>query len=232
MKIKNWDKFQHFKDRRPPWIKLHRDILEHRDINSISDGSFRVLVGMWLLASEDKNMGGELPPVEDIAFRLRVEKTKIIKALKELDAFLIQDDINAISSDHQDDDPERETETEKRQKQRREDICLVFEFWKSTLSHPRAKLDDTRKKTIKKALDAGYSVDDCKDAITGCSSTPFNMGANDSGQTYDSLDLILRNAEKIDRFIANALNPPTPKNDAERRVMANIEAAKQAMEEV
>ncbi len=27
-RIKNWDKFQHFKNRRPPWIKLHREILD------------------------------------------------------------------------------------------------------------------------------------------------------------------------------------------------------------
>ncbi len=30
-RIKGWVKFQHFKDRRPPWIKLYRDILEDPD---------------------------------------------------------------------------------------------------------------------------------------------------------------------------------------------------------
>ena len=68
MKIKNWSKFQHFKDRRPPWVKLHRDILEQRDITMISDCAFRVLVGLWLLASEDEEMQGGLPDVDDISF--------------------------------------------------------------------------------------------------------------------------------------------------------------------
>ncbi len=113
MKIKNWRKFQHFKDRKPPWIKLHREILEQRDINMISDCSFRVLVGIWLLASEDPAMEGNIPDVDDIAFRLRLEKSKVIKSLQELENFVEHDDINVISSRYQSDSLETETEEEK-----------------------------------------------------------------------------------------------------------------------
>lgn len=120
MKIKNWNTFQHFKDRRPPWIKLHREILDQRDINMISDRSFRVLVGLWLLASEDEHMEGRLPEIDDICFRLRMGKPCIIKALKELEPFLYQNDIKVISKQYQDDVPETEerqrTETYKKEK--------------------------------------------------------------------------------------------------------------------
>jgi hypothetical protein len=112
VKVRNFSKLQHFKDRSPPWIKLYRDILDQRDINLISDCSFRVLVGLWLLASEDKRGEGNLPCVEDIAFRLRMEKSKIIRALSELNSFLIHDDISLISERYQLDAPETETETE------------------------------------------------------------------------------------------------------------------------
>ena len=37
-RIKGWVKFQHFKDRRPPWIKLYRDILEDPDWHDL-DGA-------------------------------------------------------------------------------------------------------------------------------------------------------------------------------------------------
>lgn len=111
MKVKNFAKLQHFKDRCPPWIKLYRDILDHRDISLISDCSFRVLVGVWLLASEDKQMQGNLPSVDDIAFRLRMDKVKVINALKELKPFLDMADIEVISERYQDDAPETETET-------------------------------------------------------------------------------------------------------------------------
>lgn len=88
-------------------------------------------------------------------------------------------------------------------------INVIFEHWKSVMNHPRAKLDDTRKKAIKKALRLGYDVEQLQQAITGCSKTPFNMGDNDRGQVYDRLNLILRDADQIERFINNFHNPPT-----------------------
>lgn len=115
MKIRNWKKFQHFKNRNPPWIKLHRSILDQRDIMLISDRSFRILIGLWLLASEDKNTSGELPCIEDICFRLRKNKEEIQKALHELSAFIepeYHDDIAMISPQYQDDHSEVEVETE------------------------------------------------------------------------------------------------------------------------
>ena len=112
MKIQNWSKFQHFKDRRPPWIKLHRDILDQRDIMSISACAFRLLSCLWLLASEDEKMDGNLPPVEDIAFRIRMPVSEILKLLQELVPWVQQYDIEVISDRYQDVPPERERESE------------------------------------------------------------------------------------------------------------------------
>jgi hypothetical protein len=109
-RIKNWSAFQHFKDRRPPWIKLHRTILEQRDINAISDRTFRILVGLWLLASEDESMTGTVPCIEDVAFRLRVTTSDVTTAYAELGSLLVHDDIGAISKRYQSDIPETETE--------------------------------------------------------------------------------------------------------------------------
>ncbi len=83
----------------------------------------------------------------------------------------------------------------------------VFDFWRITMNHPRAGLDAKRKATIGRAL-ASYSVDDCKQAIVGCSLTPHNMGQNDRNERYDGIDLILRDAAHVDRFMANATKPP------------------------
>ena len=88
----------------------------------------------------------------------------------------------------------------------RGDVNTVFEFWQTTLKHPQARLDDKRRKLIRKALQAGYHVNDLKTAILGCSLTPHNMGVNDRGQKYDGLHVILRDADQIDRFIHNALH--------------------------
>ena len=102
------------------------------------------------------------------------------------------------------------------------DILTVFEHWKTELGHPQAKLDDKRKKLIRKALKSGYGVQQLCEAVTGCSLTPHNMGNNDGGQRYDGLHIILRDADQIDRFINNARCPPKPLTEAERHTQANV----------
>ena len=124
MKIKNWAKFQHFKNRRPPWIKLHREILDQRDINMISDRSFRVLINCWLLASEDRELEGSLPTIADIAFRIRMHEKHIIEALQELSNFIDASDIKMISERYQVGPPETEGETETENKK----ICIKCRF--------------------------------------------------------------------------------------------------------
>jgi hypothetical protein len=89
------------------------------------------------------------------------------------------------------------------------EVLAVFEHWAKVMNHSRAKLDKRRQVKIKQALDMGYTVDELKQAVDGCSLTPFNMSQNDRHERYDALDLILRDAEHIDRFMANAVNPPT-----------------------
>lgn len=96
-----------------------------------------------------------------------------------------------------------------------EDWEDVFRFWKTTLKHERAVIDDKRKKIIRDALKS-FSVEDLKLAIIGCSLTPHNMGVNDRNEIYDKVALIFRDADQIERFIRNANNPPKPqrKNNA------------------
>lgn len=98
------------------------------------------------------------------------------------------------------------------QKSRLVDVEEVFEFWKSTTGHDRAKLDDKRNKLIASALKTGYSTEDLKNAITGCTLSAYHMGDNDKGAKYDSLSLILRDAGKIDQFIGYFNSPPVKQN--------------------
>jgi hypothetical protein len=112
-KIKNWEKFQHFKDRRPPWVKLYRDLLDDIEWHELDPVCAKVLVMLWLIASEDE---GRVPEIKKLAFRLRMTETEVKRILSKLSHWLDHDDINAISSEYQDDAPE--TETEKRQSKR------------------------------------------------------------------------------------------------------------------
>jgi len=145
-RIKNWEEFQHFKDRRPPWIKLHRKVLEQRDINMISDRSFRLLVNLWLLASEDPAMEGNLPPVKDIAWKLRIEESIVIEGLKELGEWVLHDDINMISDRYQDDTKPNQG--------------LVKSEHGLTKSEPRLPAEFLKSETGKPLLNNELQVDD------------------------------------------------------------------------
>jgi hypothetical protein len=120
IRIKNWKRFQHFKDRRPPWIKLHRDVLDDMEWHELDPPAAKHLVMIWLIASEDETKEGRLPCVKELAFRLRVSEKQAESTVSKLSHWLIQDDITTISERYQDGPPEEsreetETETEKRQ---------------------------------------------------------------------------------------------------------------------
>jgi len=55
LSVKNWDEFQHYKDRNPPWIKLHNQLLEDFDYACLPDASKSHLIAIWLLASRTNN---------------------------------------------------------------------------------------------------------------------------------------------------------------------------------
>jgi hypothetical protein len=110
MQIRNWKKFQHFKDRKPPWVKLYRDILDDLDWHELDATASKVLIMCWLIASEDD---GRLPPVKTLAFRLRMSEKQTNDCLNKLSHWLEQDDISVISERYQSDSLETETETEK-----------------------------------------------------------------------------------------------------------------------
>jgi hypothetical protein len=110
MRIKHWNKFQHFKDRKPPWVKLYRDLLDDLDWHELDAQASKVLVMLWLIASEDE---GRIPPTKTLAFRLRMTEKQTNDCLNKLSHWLEQDDINTISERYQDDGLETERETEK-----------------------------------------------------------------------------------------------------------------------
>ena len=210
MKIKNWSKFQHFKDRRPPWVKLYRDILDDPDWHELEGDVAKALVMLWLIASEDETQEGNLPDAKHLAFRLRMPVNKVNQLLAKLSGWVIQDDIEVISERYQSDAPETETETETEKEERQRHILVVFDYWKSVMGSKRAILDVKRKRLIGSMLDNGYSVEDLCRAVEGCSKSAFHMGMNDKGMKYNGIDLIMRSAEHIDRFIGYCTAPPKP----------------------
>ena len=53
--VKNWSEFQHYKDRNPPWIKLHNHLLDDYEFEMLGDAAKGHLLCIWMLASRTKN---------------------------------------------------------------------------------------------------------------------------------------------------------------------------------
>lgn len=81
LRVYNWDKFQHYKDRDPPWIKLHKRLLDNPDWHTLPDRDAKALISLWLIASENK---GELPEIDVLAFRLRLASKIVVDICKSL----------------------------------------------------------------------------------------------------------------------------------------------------
>jgi hypothetical protein len=54
-RVRKWEDFQHYKQRNPPWIRLHRTLLRDHKFNKLSEAEQWMLVRIWLLASETDN---------------------------------------------------------------------------------------------------------------------------------------------------------------------------------
>lgn len=91
-------------------------------------------------------------------------------------------------------------------------VRQVFDYWVVTLRSSgrgvKPRLDDKRRKCIERAI-RDYGVDVCMDAVRGCSLSDWHMGNNPQGKRYDDITLILRNADKIEKFANLAANEKT-----------------------
>lgn len=80
---KNWKRHQHYKGRRPPWIKLHRALIDDPAWGRLHLASKALAPQLWLLASESDT--GEIDLNADaIAWRLRCSAEDVRPALDEL----------------------------------------------------------------------------------------------------------------------------------------------------
>lgn len=125
-RVKNWSKFQHYKNRNPPWIRLHVEILDdyksdgaENDFHALPDNDKLTLLLIWALASR---YNGVIPSIEPawLAVKLGIDNPStdaIIRAgflipVSHASADASADANNTLATQHGDRVPETETETE------------------------------------------------------------------------------------------------------------------------
>ena len=106
--VPNLEKWQHYKDRCPPWIKLHRDILNDYNYSCLQDASKLHLLMIWLLASQ---MDNKIPADEKwISGRINATTEVNIKDLILLG--FLEYDSKTLARRKQNDNAEAEAEAE------------------------------------------------------------------------------------------------------------------------
>ena len=162
LRIKNWEKFQHYKHRDPPWIRLYRGLLNDREWHNLDGDAAKALVMCWLIASERE---GALPEPKDLAFRLRITEKQLASIVLKLSHWVEQVASTALAERGQHALPETETETETETEQKdsgavasatRPVVDEDFEkFWKAYPKREGGNPKTPARKSFLTALKAG-----------------------------------------------------------------------------
>ena len=148
---KNWAVFQHYKDRCPPWIKLHRDLLNDRTFMRLPIASKAIAPMLWLLASESKDgvFDGSL---DELVFRLHITEKEYqagVKPLIDNDFFNVVSGVLAECKQVAIPETERETETESKKEKKTLGKRLASDFsfpkeWEDFCQQTRPELSPVK----------------------------------------------------------------------------------------
>lgn len=194
LKVKNWEEFQHYKDRCPPWIKLHRDLLNDYNFVCLQDASKLHLMLIWLLASQ---MDNKIPADPDFIKQRLSIKGKI--NLKELiDKGFLIDDSGVLAGCKQVAVLETETEAYSKETEAETDggeLKIAFDDYNDIAEQfglPKAqRLTATRKTKLKSRLKDCGGLNGWREAMNKLCESNFCIGHNDNGWKAD-FDFVLQ----------------------------------------
>ena len=200
IKVKNWCKYQSYKDRKPPWIRFHRSTIDDYQFQMMSANARALLPMLWLLACEDEDptSGRIKMSTTEIAFRLRQKETDVIATIKEIQVSGFIECNETVTKPLRDRSqtvpPETETETET-ETEKDMSPCPHFEiidvYNKILNILPTVKpalWNGTRKKHLKARWDEDKERNNLKwweDYFVKVKKTPFLTGENNRGWKAD-----------------------------------------------
>ena len=237
LRIREWKRFQHYKDRDPPWIKLHRELLTSQTWVSLDDASRVLAVALMLLAAgTDNNNPADAAYLKRVAYLngepdwIPLLRTQFVELVDEIGNPLALASTALAKRTECSSEESRGEAEQRRAEETHVELKLdsgpvnrVFDHWRSEYRHPKATLDPKRRKAIQRALEAYDEATVCA-AIAGYKLSPHHMGQNDQRSVYDDISLFLRDAEHIERGLNFARAPPA-------RVQSAVEIARERLQE-
>ncbi|KKL97806.1 hypothetical protein LCGC14_1830740 [marine sediment metagenome] len=242
LNVHNWSRFQHYRSRRPPWIKLHRTLLDDFDFVRLPLASQALAPRLWLLASESED--GSVPSdLQELAFRVRWEPADIIAGVTPLvqagflDGSL--DASGALAPCKQDATPETETETETETERETENDLVelkpddplldaareLFQYWRHAVGKPGSVWTDKRGRVLIARLreepgDLAAKLAGLKLAVDGALVDPLHNGTEKGRKLLGFENIFVHQGrDRIEKLQQSAREPPrarAPTTKAER----------------
>lgn len=188
IKIKNWSSHQSYKDRKPPWIRFHRSMLDNYKYQTMSADSRALLPMLWLLACEDDDPTSGLirASYEEITFRLRLCNDTVTKCVQEIQEAGFIECIETVKNRNETVTPETETEaeTETETESRCPHIEIINLYNEILKNLPKVKVNiwgGERKKDLKARWETDKEFQSIKfweDFFLKVSRSDFLMGRN------------------------------------------------------
>jgi hypothetical protein len=226
---KNWAVFQHYKDRCPPWIKLHRDLLNDRAYMRLPIASKAIAPMLWLLASESKDgvFDGSL---DELVFRLHITPKEYqdgVKPLIDNDFFNVVSGVIAECKQVAipETEGERETETKKKATSVATPIGVSDSVWQEFKSLRKAKKAPITQRAIDKISEeaklAGWTLEKALEEciVRGWQAFKAEWVAK-KGNPADNIRLTVPASNEPDPALekikadAKITRPPTPEERA------------------
>lgn len=212
--VRNFKKFQHYRDRKPPWIKLYSSVLDDYAFSCLQDASKAHAMLIWVLASQHDNklpndakwIAGKIGATDPVNLAALIEAGYLVPWSE--DAACKQDASKTLAERSESATP-REQRTENRKKVNKaaeppdERITTILDHYRQ--KHPRRRPGNRKDiAAIVRALKV-YTVDEVCAAIDGNAGDAWHTEHAKNELTY-----VLRDTGKIDQFIALSKSPALP----------------------
>lgn len=244
-KIPNWDEYQHYGKRNPPWIKLHRKLLKNYKFTKMPDAAKAHLMQIWLVVSEEGNelpfdsewIGNKIHAKEQVDLELLAKQgfikvygenaskvlacirgTEVQRVLLSVDNRVDQatNDGRAGRSNSATDDTAQKAFVEYQQLARIHGLAV-----------PR-KLSNGRAAKMKKRLKEIGGLEGWSEAMKLVSQSPFLLGSNDRGWKC-SLDFLLQ-PSKLERLLEGTYSHTPPDTGPGKPADVSVDDAVELMQ--
>ena len=243
LRIRNFAKFQHYRDRNPPWIKLYTALLDDIDFMSVPDDLKWPVIGLFLLASKLEN---KIPANEDyLRNRLSIKRLDIqrLTATSFVELQTDSDSLAPCKRETEERQRRGETETEENPpvSPPEGDVQapvptpeLLMEIYNSNRGGrmPECRdLTSERRRKCKQRIEShtrepAQFVADFESAVRGCAKNAFLRG--DVKAWRSSFDWLLKNDTNYQRVLEGTYDGKN-KSKAEQRSERLNEAAQGAL---